>query len=427
MKTRRYDGLRDKLVQPFVLLAFIVSAALSLTTFALLANIEERAIERALKTELESFRHRLANNSDALPANSSLLQGVFLPSDKLPAYQMPVLTGETIEIRTVDDADYSILSVVIEGRPFALLYDRSYIKSSLADLALLLLIATGVLTFLSYLIGERLASKLVRPIVRLLGDVSNSAARQDIPAEPPRFSASDYPADEVGDLVRELDRYSVRLHEFVRRESYFASDVSHELRTPVAVISGIADVLSELPELPERVRSRVTTIQRQTTRMACILDAMLWLSQEERNDGDPSCSLADVIDDAVADCTPALLGRPVLIEVRVVERRILPVERSLAYVLVSNVLRNACAYTREGRIELCLDKDCLTISDTGIGIPKERFPELFLRHAKGEDSAGYGLGLSIVDRISTRLHWQVDVRSQAGEGTQFRFVFPVER
>ena len=80
-----YESLREKLVQPFLLLGFIVSAALSLITFGLLAQIEERAIERALHAELESFRYRVSLNAQATPASGTLLRGYYLPDPALNA------------------------------------------------------------------------------------------------------------------------------------------------------------------------------------------------------------------------------------------------------------------------------------------------------------------------------------------------------
>lgn len=419
-----YDSLRRKLVQPFLLLGFIVSATLSLTTFALLAQIEERAVARTLNVELESFRHRRTINPQATPAESSLLRGIFLPAPQLKRY--PELSGEmtALEFRTIDDADYSVLFAQVDGRPFALLYDRSYIKSNMASLALLLLLATGGMTLLSFVVGYQLSRRVVQPIVRLLDDVTFRAGQRSIPEEGIGFSDQGYPPDEIGRLVRELDRFSHRLYEFVQRESYFAADVSHELRTPVAVISGAAEVLAEVPGLDEPVRQRISVIHRNAVRMSQILEAMLILAKEERSDADPSCNLADVAEEVVADCLPALRGRPVTIRTEIAERVVLPVERSLAYVLVSNILRNACAYTREGMVRVILERDRLVIADTGIGIPEDRFPELLQRHSKGEGSTGHGLGLSIVARISERLRWQIAVESSAGQGTRFSFRFP---
>jgi signal transduction histidine kinase len=418
-----YDSLRQRLVQPFLLLGFVVSATLSLTTFALLAQIEERAVARTLNVELESFRHRRAINPLASPAESSLLRGVFLPAAQLTRYPRLVSEVPILEMRTLDEGEFSVLFALVDGRPFALLYDRSYIKSNMASLALLLLLATAGMTLLSFAVGYRLSRRVVQPIVRLLDDVSFKAGQRNMPVENIGFSTQGYPRDEIGRLVRELDRFSHRLYEFVQRESYFAADVSHELRTPVAVISGAAEVLAEVPGLDDAVRQRVAAIHRSAMRMSQILEAMLILAKEERSDADPSCNLADVVDDVVADCLPVLQGRPVSIRTDIAEGITLPVERSLAYVLVSNVVRNACANTREGQVNIRLDRHELDVADTGIGIPEERFPELFQRHAKSEDSTGHGLGLSIVARIAERLRWQISLDSSPGQGTTFRLRF----
>ncbi len=423
---RPYDSLRQKLVQPFLLLGFVVSASLSLTTFALLAQIEERAIARTLHVELESFRHRHARSPNAIPAESRLLQGVFLPDSRLRTVPSITANDEIIEIRSLDDGDYSVLFALVDGQPFALLYDRSYIKSNLENIAFLLLVATAVMTLISFLIGNQLSRRVVQPIVRLLNDVSTQAEQRDLPEEPAGFSDGGYPADEIGQLVRAMDKFSARLYDFVRRESYFASDVSHELRTPVAVISGAAEVLAELPDLSPAVQRRIATIQRSAGRMSQILEAMLLLAKEERLDADPTCNLDEVVGEVMADCQPLLDGRPVVLQAMMPSGVCLPIERSLAYVLISNVVRNACAYTREGRISLFLDQRRLQVRDTGIGIPEERFREMFRRHAKGEESAGHGLGLSIVARICERLRWQIDVASSEGQGTTFTFTFPGE-
>lgn len=55
MNNRRYDSLRNKLVLPFALLGFIVCALLSGITYGLVHDLEERAIMRMLRFEIESF------------------------------------------------------------------------------------------------------------------------------------------------------------------------------------------------------------------------------------------------------------------------------------------------------------------------------------------------------------------------------------
>lgn len=420
---RPYDSLREKLVQPFVLFGYVVSATLSLTIFALLAHIEERAIARTLHVELKAFRNRHAYDPQARPAESGVLRGTFLPA---PGIRIPAdfSTGmEVLDIRNIDDVDYSVLFADVGGRGFALLYDRSYIKSNLADLALLMLIATGAMTLLTFLVAHRLSRRVIQPIVKLIDEVSAKADLRGLPGERVAFDDKAYPADEIGALVKALDRYSSRLQDFALREGYFAADVSHELLTPLAVITGAVEVMSELPELSEPVRRRLATVYRNAGRMTQILEAMLLLAREESPYADPSCNLAEVIAEAVADCTPSLEGRPVVIGIRELEPVTLPVERSLVYVLVSNLLRNACAHTREGSIDVSLHATGLKVADTGIGVPEPRLNEMFRRHAKSQESAGHGLGLSIVARICERLRWEIAVESAPGKGTTFSIRF----
>ncbi len=420
---RPYDSLREKLVQPFVLFGYVVSATLSLTIFALLAHIEERAIARTLHVELKAFRNRHAFDPQARPAESGVLRGTFLPA---PGIRIPAdfSTGmEVLDIRNIDDVDYSVLFADVGGRGFALLYDRSYIKSNLADLALLMLIATGAMTLLTFLVAHRLSRRVIQPIVKLIDEVSAKADLRGLPGERVAFDDKAYPADEIGALVKALDRYSSRLQDFALREGYFAADVSHELLTPLAVITGAVEVMSELPELSEPVRRRLATVYRNAGRMTQILEAMLLLAREESPYADPSCNLAEVIAEAVADCTPSLEGRPVVIAIRELEPVTLPVERSLVYVLVSNLLRNACAHTREGSIDVSLHATGLKVADTGIGVPEPRLNEMFRRHAKSQESAGHGLGLSIVARICERLRWEIAVESAPGKGTTFSIRF----
>lgn len=425
MTNPRYDSLRTKLVRPFVLLGLVVSALLSATTFLIVAELEHLAVDRMLHVEIESFRNRKQQSPDALPPVASLVHAYTLPSPELPSMRLPAPGAERRERIEIADRDYAVIVADVLGVPYALLYDLEYVDARLARLAGFLLVGTVLMTLLSYLVGNRLAQQVVRPIGKLLSDLSLQAGE----AKPGRdaavvFSAADYPGNEIGHLVQALDQFALRLYGFVKRESYFASDVSHELRTPIAVIRGAAEVLVDTPGLPPPVKARLQTIHRHAVRMGELLEAMLLLARESDDRGDPSCALAEIIDDVIADCRPLLEGRPVAFEVSIRERAVLPVERSLAYVVVSNLVRNACAYTRQGSITITLHAARLEISDTGIGIPDDRLPELFERHSKGAESAGAGLGLSIVARVAEMLDWRVEIDSRRGEGTRVVVHFP---
>lgn len=71
-------------------------------------------------------------------------------------------------------------------------------------------------------------------------------------------------------------------------------------------------------------------------------------------------------------------------------RSLLPVEGSLVYVLISNVVRNACAHTRRGHVRVRLAAGHVAINVPASGFPRSAFQHSHQHHAKGEASPGHG-------------------------------------
>jgi signal transduction histidine kinase len=432
MRTRRsssYSSLRLKLVRPFALLGFFVSMVLSAVTYFVVADLDERTIERTLLIELEDFRARKARNPAALPISTAELQGAWLPTNLLPGLKEKATHEPQFIDLSVGNVPHTALVTLVEGQPIAFLHNDAGSHAMLVDLAWLLVGATLLMTVVATLVGLRLAGQVVRPISRLLREITEQAQQFDPLGEERISFSADYPNNEIGHLVQALERFAERLRGFVRRERYFVGDVSHELRTPIAIIQGASEVLSEAlaerPDLPSGVKQRVALITRKSTKLAELVEAMLLLAREEGGRGelgagpsDAVCALADVLAEAITDCTPLLAGRPVRIDCRVSERPLVAAEKSMVYVVLSNLLRNACAHTREGCIAINLGAQTISIEDSGIGIPADRFPDIFRRHVKGEESRGSGLGLSIVARLVDLMGWQIDIDSHQGVGTR---------
>ena len=182
-----------------------------------------------------------------------------------------------------------------------------------------------------------------------------------------------------------------------------------------------------MPDLSPAVQLRLDLIQRKAARLADLLDALLLLARERERSRtvshDAVCALAEVLDEAATECQTLLTEKSVILTCEMLDRPFLPVEKSMAYVVVSNLLRNACMHTRHGSVRATLSSDDLLIEDTGVGIPADRFPTIFNRFEKGEDSPGAGIGLSIVARMVEVMGWHVEISSTPGIGTRVRVVF----
>lgn len=108
-------------------------------------------------------------------------------------------------------------------------------------------------------------------------------------------------------------------------------------------------------------------------------------------------------------------------------------DRSLVEQVLRNLISNAVKYTRAGRVAVRAVQRGeivrLEVQDTGFGIPREQIPFIFdeffqVGVATNTTRHGYGLGLSIVQRIAGLLDSRVEVRSTPGRGSTFAWELP---
>lgn len=225
--------------------------------------------------------------------------------------------------------------------------------------------------------------------------------------------------------------------ETVRRT--FVANASHELRSPLTVISGYLDALVEDPDLDAHWREPVGEMVRQSERMRRIIEDLLTLSRLEASSPDAARDHVDVAGVLAGLHKEALARpqRPASIELQLEsDLGLLGVEPEI-YSAFANILSNALKYTpADGRVDIrwYLDRGeaCLSVTDSGVGIPAEAIPRLterFYRVDKSRDRAtgGTGLGLAIVKHVLQRHDARLEVQSTPGEGSCFTCRFPADR
>lgn len=292
--------------------------------------------------------------------------------------------------------------------------------------------------------GEHRFSLLVR-------DVFQSGQSKSMVIEGParqnadtfwRVSAAVFAANQRRRTVRVLIHDitdEVRLDR-VRRD--FVSNASHELRTPLTMIGGSFEALSD-EGLPPSIRQKmVESGQRNTKRMARLIEDMLTLSKAENPDD--SLNLAPMRVRPLVEKVVAQL-QPLVDEVDAVVLNEIP--NTLPEVngdefyweqIFYNLIENALKYCRadvhpqvtigaqfaDGLVEMW-------VQDNGRGISGRHLPHVFRRFFRGEvshnqqDVKGTGLGLSIVKRAVEAQGGSVSVESEVNEGTRFTMALPV--
>ncbi len=241
---------------------------------------------------------------------------------------------------------------------------------------------------------------------------------------------------ETGLLIVLRDMTASYMAEKMRRE--FSANVSHELKTPLTSISGFAEMIANgMYQKPDDVKLFGSRIVNESQRMLTLIDTIMHLSRIEETETTitwKTVSMDSLVRYAADLIEPQAKAKGVTISVDA-EPLYTYGNAALLSELVMNLLDNAVKYNKEGgSVHAILqpegeDKLSLTISDNGIGIPKEKQDRVFERFYRAEESrnkstGGSGLGLAICKHIVEKHKGTLSMTSEEGKGTTFTVILP---
>ena len=247
----------------------------------------------------------------------------------------------------------------------------------------------------------------------------------------------------VGKLQKQNDVIAAQLkqirEESANRESQrreFTANVSHELKTPLTTISGTAEILRSGMVRPEDVAHFADNIYRESQRMTSLVSDILRLSQMEeavQPVRKEPVDLYDVTQEVLSWLQEAAAAKGVTLSLTGTRAVVSGSEKILAD-MIYNLCDNAIKYNRDGGWVKVTVRESggqvrLTVTDTGIGIPKEHHERVFERFYRVDKShsreiGGTGLGLSIVKHGAIFHGAEVSLRSHPGTGTVATVAFP---
>ena len=215
-----------------------------------------------------------------------------------------------------------------------------------------------------------------------------------------------------------------------RNRQEFTANVSHELKTPLQSILNSAQLLQSGLVKPEDHAKFTGYICSEAERLLNLINDVIRLSQLDEN-GEFSkerVNLYQVSLQVLQSLLPAADQRNITVEL-LGENTVVTGVRQLAYELIYNLCDNAIRYNKDGgKVTVTVGSDSVTVTDTGIGIPKEHQARIFERFYRVDKShtretGGTGLGLSIAKHAAQRLGARIELDSIVGEGTTMRIIF----
>lgn len=245
--------------------------------------------------------------------------------------------------------------------------------------------------------------------------------------------------EELNRKLVELRRARREAEHANRAKDEFMATISHEIRTPMNGVVGMTELILET-ELDAKQRDFAETIRGSAGALLAIINDILDYSRVEAGElviRNSPFDLAACIDASV-DAVP-LSGRPKLSMVSAPEPD-LPADvfgdaGRVKQVLV-NLLGNAVKFTEQGEISLWVGVQDpghirFEVRDSGIGIPEDEIPNLFVPFRQGDGSyarkqGGTGLGLSISHRLVQAMGGQMGVESEPDVGSTFWFTLPCD-
>jgi Signal transduction histidine kinase len=380
-----------------------------------------------------TFNGKIQTVSDVLQTNPSILRS---------QETQRLLSGRSVELQN-NDAQGRRFFVV--GEPIksnhsahAAIYIISSMKKVDDSLQRLrnLLILSGVGAFLLASGMILIISKLLSGPLLQMQKMTEKMAKGHWNTRLPARSH-----DEIGMLGNSINDLAASLQRYRDTRQAFFSNVSHELRTPVTYLQGYSKVLNDgLVTSEQEKKQYLTIIYQESVRLEHLIHDLFDLAKMEEGRITMTLNPLDlktVIREAIqkvslkADKKQLSLQMDLHDEVPLIRGDHQRMEQ-----VILNLLENAIRYTEKGYVLVRLKREnstvLLSVSDSGIGIPKDKLPYIFERFYRVEKSrarqyGGTGLGLSIVKKYTELQGGTIQAESQMGKGTTVTLSFPDEK
>ena len=234
--------------------------------------------------------------------------------------------------------------------------------------------------------------------------------------------------DEIYDLVQSFDKMVLRLRDGVEMMEKFNSDISHELKTPLTVLKGELEIALRKERTIDYYKHTLKVSLNEVNYLIELVEEILCFSKiEVERDKSEEVYVDELLLEVISKLSKQAKQENVFLHLKRLDSISLYINSALLKTVFINILNNAIKYTPENKnIYISLIKEnkkiLFIVKDEGIGISKEEINKIMTRFYRSEKSRnreikGFGLGLSIVERVLKILNGTIKFKSEENKGT----------
>ncbi len=297
---------------------------------------------------------------------------------------------------------------------------------------LIMIILIPLILFLTALGGYNITKRAFRPVNSIVKTANDISLQKDISR---RIEiAPDSKEDELHHLSVTLNKMLDKIENLIIQEKQFTSDASHELRTPISVILAQGEYLLDIAK-DEKEKELAQTIVDKSKQVSKLVSRLLLLAridQHRQKFNKEKVDLGVIIDVAIDSMKELASQKDIFILANVPEGTIVDADESLLLSAITNLISNGIKYGKEsGRVLVYAskfgDRTEIVVADNGVGISKEHIDKIWTRFysvddVRNDEYGSSGLGLSMVKSIIELHGGTIKVKSEIGQGTEFRIV-----
>ena len=240
---------------------------------------------------------------------------------------------------------------------------------------------------------------------------------------------------ETTDLIGQLQKSVEQNEALIASRKKAVHTITHELRTPLTAIIGYIALMKKGNDADKK-EQYVRNIRQSSDRMREMLNTLLSFFRLDNGKEQPNispCRISAITHILETEFTPIAMNKGLALTITNQTGTVVLTDKERILQIGNNLLSNAIKFTDNGGVSLTTDYNNgvlkLIVEDTGTGMTEKEQQRVFVAFERLSNAAakdGFGLGLSIVQRIVSILGGTIRLESEKGKGSRFTVEIPMQ-